>query len=89
MCRKRGDRPQEAAILVQRKYYILSNSCPVGPSSRKVEGMEQLKQIGDKIYSQPLIAVPLTLSMVVGAFVSIAVGFRVTYEIVVTIGARL
>jgi len=51
--------------------------------------MEQLKQIGDKIYSQPLIAVPLTLSMVVGAFVSIAVGFRVTYEIVVTIGARL
>jgi len=51
--------------------------------------MEQLKIIGDKIYSQPLIAVPLTLGMVVGAFLSIAAGFRVVYEVVVTIGARL
>jgi low affinity Fe/Cu permease len=51
--------------------------------------MEQMQAALQKVVSHPLTRIPFFLSIVAGAFVSIAVGFYLTYQVVVFIGARM
>jgi hypothetical protein len=50
---------------------------------------ESVKEIFGKIYSNHWTGVPFTVFLALGVVVSIASGFWLTFQAVVTIGARL
>jgi hypothetical protein len=51
--------------------------------------MEQMQAALQKIVAHPFTRIPFFLSIIAGAFVSIAAGFYMTYQAVVFIGARM
>ena len=51
--------------------------------------MEQMQAALQKVLANPFTRIPFFLSIVAGAFVSIAAGFYLTFQAVVLIGARM
>jgi hypothetical protein len=51
--------------------------------------MEQLSEMVSKIVANPFARIPFFLSIIAGAVGTIAIGFYLTFELVVTYGSRM